>query len=426
MSDARGQGTIEYVALVALVAAVLAAAIALLVAAGIGQQVVAAFERALCIVTGGPCDGGAGPCVRASEQHVDAGHLNAVVFRIGHRDVELREHRADGTVAVTLLGEQSGGLDVGSGLEAHVRWGASSWAAGSELRVAALAEHGSGRIWVVRDDAAATRLVDRVRLADRTRRPRGGIPASDDYDSAPPLPPEVHAPPPDATFSEHGTNLTLDLQAGNGRAAAHLGAQEAYGERLERATGQRTVYVRETGSARGAISLLGRGAASGTGAVQERYGITYDRSGRPVDFEVLATVDLSGAVGVAPALGTAAGLLPLARHGERHVETEQHLDLTDPGDAGALQAYLAALGDGPAGIRLAASVLRSRLERAGTVSARTYAQRVSAHEVGGQARVGGVGIGGEAGSEDTAQRLVASAMRGPDGIWRADARCAAA
>ena len=74
MPRERGQGTIEYVALVAVVAAILAAAIGLAVAAGMGQQVVAAFARALCVVTGGPCDAivAERPCVRASDQHVDA------------------------------------------------------------------------------------------------------------------------------------------------------------------------------------------------------------------------------------------------------------------------------------------------------------------------------------------------------------------
>ena len=279
---------------------------------------------------------------------------------------------------------------------------------------------------MVPDDAAAARLVAEVRLADRTRRPSGGIPASAYYDSAPPGPAQVRAPAPDATFSEHGSDVSFDYEAGSGRLAAHLDGQEAYGERIERADGRRTVYVRDRLSGRGGISIGGR-SLSGAAAGEERYGITYDRAGHALDFEVLAAVDVAGTAGLSPSLGAAAGLLQVGLHGERHVETEQHLDLTDPVNRDAVGRYLAALGDdGPAGLRLAAVGLRGRLARSGTISARTYAQRFSAHEAGGQARLGGIGVGGEAGTEDTGRRLLAAAVRGPGGVWRTDAGCVAA
>jgi hypothetical protein len=423
MSSERGQGTIEYVAVVLLVAVVMGSAVALLAATGIGQRIIAAFERALCVVTGGPCDDVARPCVRASAQHVDGGRVNVLVARIGHRDIELRERRADGSVAVTLIGERSGGLDAGTGIEAHVRWGTNSWAAGSELRAAVLAEHASGRTWIAPDEAAASRLIDRVRLADRTKRAPASIPATDSYSPYPPLPPQARAPAPDETFSERGGGLTVDLQSGSGTAAVHLGAHEAYGERIERATGRRTVYIRTSASLRGGIASVTRGAASGSGAGAERYGITYDRSGRPLDFEVLSTLDVTGAVSLPPALSQIAGLLRVPLHGDEHIESEQHLDLTDPAGAALVQAYLGGLGAGTSGLRLAAAALRERLDRSGTMAARAYAASFAAHEVGGQARVGGIGLGGEVGSEDSSSRLLAAATRGPGGVWRADTAC---
>lgn len=425
MSSDRGQASLEYLAVVALVATVLGAAVGLLVATGLGEQVMGAFARALCVVTGGPCDDGARACVVAARRHTEGGHLNMVVLRLGGETAELRETRADGTVAVTLVDEGAAGLDVGTGLEAHVRWGTSSWAAGAELRAAVLAERASGRTWVVRDAAAAQALVARVRLADRTRRPHATIAPTDYYSPYPPLPPQVHAPPPDETFSERAGELAVDLRGAGGRAAVHLDARQAFGERLERATGRRTVYVRWTGSGRGG-AFAGRAGVAAEGAGQERYGITFDRAGRPVDFEVLSALDVTGTASLPPSLAQAAGMLGIPLHGERHVETEQHLDLADPISAAVVRDYLRALGSGPGVLAPLHAALRERLAAAGATSVRTYAASRSAHEVGGQARIGGVGVGGEAGSEDTSSRLLSAIARRGSGPWRPDRACGTA
>jgi hypothetical protein len=425
VSSDHGQASLEYLAVVALVAPVLGVAMAVLVTTALGEQVMAAFARALCVVTGGPCDDAARACVVGARQHTEGGHLNLVIWRVGGQTVELRETRADGSIAVTLVDQGAAGLDVGTGLEAHVRWGTSSWAAGAELRAAVLAERASGRTWVVRDAAAAQALVGRVREADRTRRPQATIAPTDYYSPYPPLPPEVHAPPPDETFSERAGELTVDFLGAGGRAAVHLDARQAFGQRVERATGRRTVYVRWTGAGRGA-AFSGRAGVAAEGAGQERYGITFDRAGRPVDFEVLSAVDVTGTASLPPSLAQAAGMLGIPLHGERHVETEQHLDLADPISAAVVQDYLRALGSGPGVLVPLHAALRERLAAVGATSVRTYAASLSAHEVGGQARIGGVGVGGEAGSEDRSTRLLSAIARAGSGPWRADRACGVA
>src|SRR3954447_12347305 len=127
-----GQGTIEYLAVVLLVAAVMGAAAALVVVTGLGERVTAAMRRALCVVTGEACDEArriaVAPCVRSSREHADGGDMQVLVARIGGRDVELRERLSDAAIAVTLVDDKHGSVDAGNGVEAHKRWGHGGFA----------------------------------------------------------------------------------------------------------------------------------------------------------------------------------------------------------------------------------------------------------------------------------------------------------
>jgi hypothetical protein len=409
MRDQRGQGTVEYLAVVLVVAAALAAAMAALAGAGLGGRVMDAFRRALCVVTGGPCDEAARlaarPCVLDSRQHSEGGRLTILVVSSGDRNTVLRERRSDGSVALTLIDGRAAGLDVGSGVGLHVRWGARTWAIGSELRAAVLAGSVSGRTWIARDDAEADRMLERVRLWSLPAALRRGI----------------VVPEPSVTFSERTGDLTLDLHAG-GRLAVRLSSAQAYGERVDHAAGLRTVYLRMGRGAAGLVSFV-RASVGGTDQDAERVGITYDRTGRPVDLMVLSTLDVGGAASLPARLSRIAGWLRIPLHGSKHVETEQHLDLTDPGNAEAAGVFLARAGRGQAGLALAAAALRGRLERHGTLSVRTYATEQAAHGVDGHLRLGGLGVGGEVGSEDESARMVSAVARRSDGTWADDEAC---
>lgn len=406
MHGERGQGTIEYLAVVLVVAAAMAAAIALVSATGLGEQVFHAFRRALCVVTGGACDNAvrlaSGPCVLSSQRRTDGDQLTVAVIQVGDRNVVLREDRSDGTTALTLVDGDSAGLDFGTGVGVRVRWGKSSLAVGGELRAAMIASSDAGRTWIVRDEAE---------VADRLMQLRVAAAFGEKF----PL------PDADVTFSERGTTLTLDLQAGN-RQAISLSAQDAYGERIDNVTGRRTVYVRDVVGGRGKVSF-GRVSASADGEGEERLGITYDRNGRPIDLMVLSTVDIEGAAGLPRSLARIAGYLRIPLNGSKHLEIEQHLDLTDPLNAEAAQAFLGTVGENRLGVRLAAEALRDRLERRGTLSVRTYATDASAYQVGGHAKLAGVGVGGQTGSEEESARLVSAVARRPDGSWGRDDAC---
>jgi len=315
---------------------------------------------------------------------------------------------------VTLVNAGEAGLDFGTGVGAQVRWGRFGFAVGSELRFAALAEHATGRTWTVRGDAAATRLVNRVTLADISRRPRPGIAGAP---GVVPMHLEVRGPAPDQTFSERGSRIGVDWQSG---IAAHGFLAQAYGERVDARSGEHTIYVRSAGG----LSLSAGSRLSGSAQAdgEERYGITFDRERRPVDFEVLSAFTLAGSLGQGSQLGRALG--PQMTPG-LHVETEQHLDLTDPANARAVGLYVRAFGT-RSGLGVAAHDLRSLLDRDGSTRVRAYSTNSTAHEVAGQARVDGMGVGGQTGTEDSSEHLVSAAVREPGGAWRADPACAAA
>lgn len=406
MRGERGQGTIEYLAVVLVVAAVMAAAIALVSATGLGEQVFHAFRRALCVVTGGACDNAvrlaSGPCVLSSQRRTEDDRLTVAVIQVGDRNVVLREDRSDGTTALTRVDGDSAGLDFGTGVGVRVCWGKSSWAVGGELRAAIIASSAAGRTWIVRNEAEVADRLLQLRVAAA-------------FDK------EIQLPDADVTFSERGTSLTLDFQAGN-RQAISLSAKDAYGERIDHVSGRRTVYVRDVAGGRGKVSF-GRVSATAAGEGEERLGITFDRDGRPIDLMVLSTINIEGTAGLPRSLARIAGHLRIPLRGSKHLETEQHLDLTDPLNAEAAQAFLGTIGENRLGVRLAAKALRDRLESRGTLSVRTYATDVSAREVGGHVKLAGVGVGGQTGSEDESARLVSAVARRPDGSWRQDEAC---
>ena len=154
MPRERGQATIDYVALIAVLAVVLAAAAALAAGGGPGvaNAVLGQVRHALCIVTGRACRTERRlPCVIASER--DARHVAVTILLVrldGDRYV-LRETMSDGTVRLTLAHRGGAGVELGVG--ARVK--------------AAL----KGRVFGV-DDEARAGARGRARLRRGLRRPR--------------------------------------------------------------------------------------------------------------------------------------------------------------------------------------------------------------------------------------------------------------
>lgn len=408
MRGQRGQSTVEYAALVLLALLVLVAAGTALAGPEIAATVVAQMRRALCLVSGGGCPAPDGPpCVVAVRtQSTDVTARLAVLRLRGGRTV-IRERRADGSERITVLERAGAGLGLAAGIDAGV--GAWSVAVGAGAVVEGRA--GAGRTWIVPNAAAGDALL------------RGLGPRQGTGRSPVPLPPARNAPEPDATFGERG--LDTELRGDLARVGLTLDAEDVIGSRTDRRTGVRTFSVRRRNDLGGALGLLGAAGVEGLGRREERYALTVDRAGRPMDLEVRETLRLHTGARLLKALRTIAWRAGLPVRGGRVWETERHLDLTDPANLAVAAAFVRALR--APRLRLGDAVvvsdgLRARLREAGTAQARVYDLR---------ARVGGGhagldvagGVGGAYDQVDEALTLRAARVLGPDGRWRDRADC---
>src|SRR3954447_26015332 len=167
MRDCRGQASVEYLAVVGLLALVMGA---LAVPAFAGQDVagtlVAQMRRALCVVSSGDCEGDRRPCAVDTNETAESRHVNLAIVRYGGDRVIMREDRSDGTVAVTVLKDHRLGLEAGLGADGH----AFGYGFGVSMRGALLARLGSGSTVVFPDALSADRG---MALLGHGRRPPG-------------------------------------------------------------------------------------------------------------------------------------------------------------------------------------------------------------------------------------------------------------
>src|ERR687889_419843 len=104
MRSARGQGTVEYLAVVLLVAVVLGgkATVANGAAGDIARAVPREVIRGICIVRGGDCYRDIAPCDVASSTKSKTWAVTIAVLKFGHDKTVTKTRRSDGTYAVTL------------------------------------------------------------------------------------------------------------------------------------------------------------------------------------------------------------------------------------------------------------------------------------------------------------------------------------
>jgi hypothetical protein len=415
MAGERGQATVEYLGLVALVAAVLA--VGALLAAGGGEAIAAAVgrgvQRALCVVRGGECDLDGRPCVVGSRRVEDDGSVDLVLVRLGSDEVVLREDRSDGTSAVTFARLRRGGLVLGGGFGAHARLGRRRVRVGAQASATVLGLLGTATTWELPDRAAAARMLDRIVVDDAHDLARrvldGGRPLGRD------------APPPASHTSQGGASVTLALSGSPG--ALTLGAADLAGQTVG-ADGRRTYLVRR----RNDLALALGDVAQGAGGADELDTVTVDRAGRPLDLGILRGDELSGSVSLPAVVQPAAGFLDAPASGARRWEVEQHLDLTEPDNLAAAGAFLRQVKAPRPHLGRAVAVsaaLRRALDERGVLDARTYAldETSSGVDAGARVGVGPVGAGYE--RRTRSARLVAAMQRGPGGLWRRRADCLA-
>jgi hypothetical protein len=383
-------------------------------ASGVPQSVHHQILRALCVARGGECEQDRAPCPITTDRRRDAAAARILVFRIGKDKTIVREERSDGSIAITVAYGKEAGLEVGEGVHVSLSLGHGGLSLGGELTAAAVASREHGYTWVVHDARAADALVGRLGVSN------GELER---------LVAARRLPAPSQRYEQGGVRVlgTLSRGAMVGGSLA-LGSQDVSGTRVDERTGRTTFYVQRTVD--GSLSLTHEGTgATGSRGDRERYAITYDAGGRPVDLTVMTTGTYRLSVDLPNRLQPAAGLLSAPTgHGRIYVE-ETHLDLTDPENLRLAAAFMEqvrhpdALKFGPA-VEVAAA-LRHRLDAAGVVHARTYDSDERRYGIDLAAGVKGIRIGGDLSRTHEDTRLVAATTRGLDGVWRERSDCLA-
>jgi len=169
MRCSRGQATLDYVALIAVVAVLAAAGLGFATGAapGIANAVAGQIRHALCVVGGGTCPELAPkPCIVASRR--DARHyaLSLIVFRVDHDRYVLREEMSDGTVRLTLSRSGAAGAELAAGGRAQVTVRRRAIGMTDETRAGVQGVFAAGRVFVARDAREAAAFMRAIRGGD--------------------------------------------------------------------------------------------------------------------------------------------------------------------------------------------------------------------------------------------------------------------
>jgi hypothetical protein len=405
MRSDRGQGTVEYLAVVLLVAVVLGVGATAAAATGAGADIATAVPRevirALCIVRGGDCYRDRAPCDVAASSKSSSWALTVAVFKLGHDKTVTVTERSDGTFAVTLDTAPVGGVETGTGARAKLSLGKRSFSAGADITAGVTASYAHGKTWIVRSAAAAKRLAAAIR---------------DD------------APLPPADVEGHDVKVEASAGASAGGVANVSGGAHAAlggGSQTDRTSGNRTYFFTAGVAGEAGASVQATNAkASVAGSDGDRYALTIGPDGRWLDLTVVRTGALSGRADLPPEIAPIADALDVPTRGGRRWVTESHLDLTEAGNLAAARALVAHLEDPlhPAGIPAAIAAFSRRLHDNAVVDARTYA--LDEETFGAEGHVGAeLKLGGKYETSTENTRLVAATTRGIDGRWRVRNEC---
>ena len=161
LKPARGQASVEYVAVVALLALLIAGAATVVAAPEVPRAVKRTIRKGICIVSGDVCDSadakarGLDPCVLANWDRTRSSGVSLAYLRIGGTDNWVVARRSDGTRVLSYLPgfDLTGSIGAGLGLGPRFKIGAN---ASVGLRFAA------GKAWELPSEAALQRFIKRI------------------------------------------------------------------------------------------------------------------------------------------------------------------------------------------------------------------------------------------------------------------------
>src|SRR5436190_4731683 len=228
MRSQRGQATIDYLGLVAVLAVVLAVAggVASGAAPGVANAVLGQVRRALCIVSGGWCGTERRlPCAVASERENRQVAVTILLVRLDGDRYVLREKLSDGTVRLTLAHRGGAGVELGVEARAQITLRGRTIGVDDGLRAGLEGILGYGETYVARDDREANEIL----RALRHRVPLIG----------------ASGPEPSERFVEGGTRGLARLGLGGSIAGVSLEqlAETVLGGRRDERTGNVTITL---------------------------------------------------------------------------------------------------------------------------------------------------------------------------------------
>jgi len=416
--SSRGQASLEYVGLLALVVVVLSGTAAL-VNWGLGERILWTIRTGLCIVAHTACppppsDSGAlSPCLETRDSSTQNAGVSLAVVALGGGLSVLREEYSDGHVELTFTDDGHAGLTAGIGAgfsfgpaKGKAEAGADAslvWTKGRKWRFpgrraadAFLDHYGSDQKLLGRAVNDARRLC--WKLCDAV-----GLGVDD-------------PPDPDERFDEVGGHADaaaeIKLIAKGDAGAA---ADAALGWRRSRGGGG-SLYLKLGAEGAGQLLVLGAGA-SPKGRAAGTIEVEYDAHHRPVALRL-----------------TGAGLADVGAHipglvrddGSRWLEVGAELDLRGGDGRRVVSDLLHALR--PDRIRTApgefSALLRWIRSRA-TLTARTYRTTDDTGGIGGSVALGAK-VGGELGHQHSTAALEGEWTHLPGSRWLPRADCRAA
>jgi hypothetical protein len=403
MRCSRGQASVEYIALIAVLAFLATPALGFATGAapGIVNALAGQIRHALCLVGGGRCpDLAARPCTVATRR--DARHyaVSLIVLRVDHDRYVLREEMSDGTVRLTVARSGAAGAELAAGGRAQVTARGRTIGMTDEARAGVQGVLATGRVFVARDEHEAAAFMRAIRHGgDQSASAREVL-----YDG--------------------GIRGLATIGVGNSVAGALLrGLSGAMiGGRRDRRTGDLTLTVNAGGTGWGAVTVaLGGPVATSERAVS--LSLTLDRRRRPTELALSASGALTGGAalppGIARALGGRVSAMSVDGRGRRF-EFGARLDLRDPLVAAAWRRFRDDPAAGDA-IRGLGAAVRDRAH----LDVRTY--RTSSTSSGASAGIGQVvQAGGEYEHTVEDSRLVAASSRPAGGLWEQRFDCLSA
>lgn len=422
LSDDRGQSTLEYVAIMAVLAVLVTGAGAAAMAPTYVNATVVGFQRALCIVTGRECRAlDEQACAVRSNSESSAFTASIGFVRLEDGRLLLQERLSDGRIRITVTDKSGIGGEVGIGAEAGIDFKGLNLDASATANASLLGLYGRGKVYVVRDAGEAQRLVRQIddgnaRDADVTFH-EGGLrgDASAEAGATAKLGVKVGGKGKDQEKEPVGDDEGRGAEEAKevktepiAEVSAEVKASlaRAIGHRKDHRTGETTWYLQAdhavAASAGASVIAAGKAGAEASAYANGVLSVTTDRSGRVVALGALSTYGAKAGYEVSHGPSGSVG-------GRRH-ELEVTADPDDPTILAALRNF----GDhpGPSAVKALTQALYDR----GRIDKRAYEVASDADSASGSIALGAK-IGGAYEQSSEQARLAEASTRPPGGVW---------